>query len=91
MGAARLGSFAQGQPNNSSYQTTNQPDAVGAGGGRGGSAVESNNSYQTTNQPDAVGAGGGRGGSAVESESNGGSLIIFNSSSKEISKFLEIM
>ena len=39
-----LGSFAMGQSNISSYQTTNQPDAVGAGGGGGGSTVESNNS-----------------------------------------------
>ena len=79
MGVTGLVSFALGQPNNTSYQTTNQPDAVGAGGGGGGSAVESNNSsYQTTNQPDAVGAGGGGGGDgiSVDSNNNCGTLII---------------
>jgi hypothetical protein len=41
LGATGLGSFALRQPNNSSYQTTNQPDAVGAVRGGGGSAVDS--------------------------------------------------
>ena len=37
-GAIGLGSFAIGQSNNSSYQTTNQPNTMDAGGG-GGAAL----------------------------------------------------
>lgn len=42
-GAIGLGSFAMGQSNISSYQTTNQPNTMGAGGGGSDSSVDSKN------------------------------------------------
>ena len=44
LGATWLGSIVLGQPNNSTYQITNPPDAVFAGGGGRGSAVGSESS-----------------------------------------------
>ena len=78
LGAIGLGSFVPGQPNISSYQTTNQSNTMDAGGGGAGSCVDSNNSlYQTTNQSNTMGAGGGGAGSSVDSKDDCRALIIF--------------
>ena len=49
LGAIGFDSFVVGQPNVSSYQTTNQPNTFGAGGGGGGDgiSVDSNDNCGT--------------------------------------------